>query len=133
MTHFLLKTTGKAPKRPKVIRHRSARSIAHAFAKGIEGRGGEDLAKAIRADQNFVQGLQANGFWGFTEIHTGTVHLWRGNASHGQLLFLLAHEIGHIADAHAQKMRRGNLNHELRADLYAWVTDEALRALGRPR
>jgi hypothetical protein len=126
VTHGLIDAMGKTPKSPRFVRYKSAAGLVRAFTKGEGAAGGWDAEMSDGTSINLVDSIRGMGFWGFAETATNTIRFWAGKVRRDQLLFFFAHELGHIADEHAKKWRRGaGPNDELRADLYAWVTREA--------
>jgi hypothetical protein len=48
--------------------------------------------------EEVLSALRDMGYWGFSNVETGDVHVWIENATDEQLLFLLGHEIGLIIE-----------------------------------
>jgi hypothetical protein len=110
----------KYPKPPKVVRHRSARSIVAAFFKKAGGKPEDWLAAP---DLTVLDAIKAQGQWAFCDGPRKTIHWWVLPRVHpGRRFWMLAHELGHYVDA--VKMPRES---EARAEWFAWVADQAMR------
>lgn len=126
----------------RVIRHETAESIAaHHWRCEEEGitlaelRGCEiggvtpDGEEASISFDAWMDGMTANGFWGYAATDEREVHLWAGpTATDEQILMLLGHELGHLLEPEfAAEAPIPELNSEAWADTCGAVTLRAFQ------
>jgi hypothetical protein len=116
-------------KPPRIVRHRSARSLILAFGKDVPGDNeAEDWMLGDGKQFSLLKAIKKMGFWGFANTRGAPeVHWWAAKETDPeQVVALIAHELGHLR--RLVKRKRGAPAEEAWADTYAAIAVAAFRA-----